>query len=502
MAPRSPTHRLAPAVKVAPNTSVALSPTVRLQDVARSEAKQPVAETKHTLPAGIKQPISAWTTSGDVAEAPSTPNSSLQARLALAAGMSKGFTSIASIAKPAMKSPRGIAGKLMSRSPFDVALADSLRARDDSQRAMSDGELNLNKMYARDHDGMVTARALLVGNNKALKKLMAATENLENHAAAARAKLLSDQAALQYANEASIELLTAYRLMERSTLLSEIKLMEEDSHFSLTQLLHKLRDTESRMEALAARLSAEIAQLQATLAATQQEYASYKAAAERSEARLSAEIARLCGVVEQLKADSERAAAEAAEMHAQVVGMMSAQLAEKQHTIEARDATIADLHTQLARTNATLTGQLRDLEKEKAERERRLEEEKAGAIQDGKRKQAELGARLSHLQAAKEEKERSLTEALEKTQTDSVKQADNLKNKIEKMRKLQELALGGVASEDGSVKPSGKSPSTRGRQLLYFESLKSKSKEQSSMSWRGNDVWAHEALGLEKGSPK
>ena len=94
-----------------------------------------------------------------MAEPPLTPKSSLQARLALAAGINKGFTSIASIAKPAMKSPRGIAGKLMSRSPFDVALADALRAREDSQRAMADGELNLNKMYARDHDGMVQARA-------------------------------------------------------------------------------------------------------------------------------------------------------------------------------------------------------------------------------------------------------------------------------------------------------------------------------------------------------
>ena len=183
--------------------------------------------------------------------------------------------------------------------------------------------------------------------------------------------------------------------------------------------------------------------------------------------------------------------------HTHVVSMMSGKLAEKQRTIEARDATIANLHDQLQQTNARLTGQLRDLEKETAERERRLEEEKAGAIKDGKRKQAELDARISHLQAEKEHKERSLTEALEKTQTDSAKQADNLKNKIEKMRKLQELALGGVASADGSVKTSGKSPSTRGRQLLYFESLKSKSKETSSMSWRGNDVWAHEALGFD-----
>ena len=63
------------------------------------------------------------------------------------------------------------------------------------------------------------------------------------------AQLLSDQAALQQANEASIEQLTAHRSMLNSTLLAEIRLIEEDSHFSLTHLLQKLRDMERRMEA-------------------------------------------------------------------------------------------------------------------------------------------------------------------------------------------------------------------------------------------------------------
>jgi hypothetical protein len=72
------------------------------------------------------------------------------------------------------------------------------------------------------------------------------------------------------------------------------------------------------------------------------------------------------------------------------------------------------------------------------------------------------------------------------------------------MRKLQELALGGVggagpsssaangkgaASAGGGV---GRRPSTRGRQLLYWESLKSKAQDGPSMSWRGGNEFAHE----------
>jgi hypothetical protein len=56
--------------------------------------------------------------------------------------------------------------------------------------------------------------------------------------------------------------------------------------------------------------------------------------------------------------------------------------------------------------------------------------------------------------------------------------------------------LGGLAGEDGSPQTTGKpkAPSTRGRQLLYFEALKNKNAEKSSISWRGNDVWAHEQI--------
>ena len=123
------------------------------------------------------------------------------------------------------------------------------------------------------------------------------------------------------------------------------------------------------------------------------------------------------------------------------------------------------------------------------------------------------------------------------SQNNSERQKESLTLKIEKMRKLQELALGGVGSNGGagraesassepantvnvlgiatpsprsSLTPTsrlplsltvvaaqvadrrGSRPSSRGRQLLYWESLKSKSKETSSMSWRGNDTFAHE----------
>jgi hypothetical protein len=175
---------------------------------------------------------------------------------------------------------------------------------------------------------------------------------------------------------------------------------------------------------------------------------------------------------------------------------MSNALADKQQAIHERDTTILELRATLSGTTSSLNSKLHDLAREKAEREQRLEKEKQELAESGRRATMELDQRLSMLRIEKEQKEQAMAQELERSHLESVKQAETLKSKIEKMRKLQELALGGLAGEDGSPQTTGKpkAPSTRGRQLLYFEALKNKSAEKSSISWRGNDVWAHEQI--------
>ena len=455
-------------------------------------------------------PLTAWSTTGDAEPAPpprvQSQKPSLSSRLALAAGIGKGIKSIGDIAKPSLMRNAAMQ-KTLRRSPLDSALADAVRCREDGRRAMAEGEINLNKMYARDHDGLVQARALLVGANKSITKLMGALETLEGQATAARSKLESDQTALHQASSQSIEQLTAHRAMLTRTLLGEINHMENDSTFSISQLLDRIRRIEEREAALGDRLTGQIDELRRELKEAQLKHVSYVENAERIKARLAGEIARLCTVVEELKASAAQAADDAANMHAQVVATMSGELAEKQRTIDGKSAEIRQLQEQLAGTSATLTGQLRDLSRQKAEREARLEAEKKALAEQGRQTAMALDQRLGLLKAEKEQKEKALSEELRQTAESSAKQAETLKSKIEKMRKLQELALGGVAGADGNVKPAGgaagRQPSTRGRQLLYYESMKSKSRETSSMSWRGDDVFAHEKLGIGvKDSPK
>ena len=111
---------------------------------------------------------------------------------------------------------------------------------------MADSELKLASMYERDHDGMVQARALLVGTTKALKAMCAAAAELEAQAGATRDKQLADATALQASKTSSISQLHAEREALVSCLLLELDSIESDSQFSLSQLETRLKRLEAQ----------------------------------------------------------------------------------------------------------------------------------------------------------------------------------------------------------------------------------------------------------------
>ena len=278
---------------------------------------------------GAASPVAA-------AAAPGAGKGSLAARLALAAGVGgKGFKSIADIAKPSMST--GVAKKLITATPLDTAMTNSMRAREEAKRAMAEGEINLTKMYSRDHDGMVTARALLVGSTKSLTRLVTAADVLEQEAAKARARLQADHEALGQAKSTSITLLTAEREALIRTLCRELHTIETDANFSLETLASNLNQTRGEKAHQQEQLTASIHGLDSEYKAHQEQHAQYASKAEQTESRLAAEIARLCSVCDKLKSDAEQAAADHAKMHSDVVKTMSGALADKQRTIEERD---------------------------------------------------------------------------------------------------------------------------------------------------------------------
>ena len=189
-------HRIAPSAPPSAggssNSHAATGGAGIAKLLAGQAEKRPQSARAATPSSGGGSSVAAKLAGADLgtagAAAPGAGKGSLAARLALAAGVGgKGFKSIADIAKPSMST--GMARKLITATPLDTAMTNSMRAREDAKRAMAEGEINLTKMYSRDHDGMVTARALLVGSTKSLTRLVTAADVLEQEAAKARAQL-------------------------------------------------------------------------------------------------------------------------------------------------------------------------------------------------------------------------------------------------------------------------------------------------------------------------
>jgi hypothetical protein len=385
---------------VAPSPPVASPPNPPASAAGTAASGQQAKGAASSSLAGLLAAVEPW--GGPSQE---DDRGTLSARLALAAGLTKGIKNIAELAKPMIK-----AGGKKHASPLDACLTGSARTREESKRAMAESEQNLVKMYARDHDGLVTARALLVGCTKALTRMCAAAEALEVEASKARAQMLGDQDALAHAKSASISVLTAERDMMMQTLRTEISNIENDTNFSLTILLANLNRTEGKMAYEGEQASDAIRALERELQQARTLHVEYKAAAETKETRLSHEIARLCGQVDRLKEERRRADEEHAKMHAEVVKNMSAMLADKQRTIDEKEMDIRELEAKLDGTSATLTNQLRDLAREKELREQRLREENAQAAERSKRANAVWTQQMSTLKAEKEERERVLAQ--------------------------------------------------------------------------------------------
>ena len=365
-------------------------------------------------------------------------------------------------------------------------------------------------------------RTAPLGITNALKQLVRTSGALEQEAQATRAALAKRLAALEAEQKANLAVLgnakaasIAQLVAEREALLRtfqlEVHLVETDSNFSLASLLETLvekRLVEERLE----RVSADAAE-------AQEAHKAHAASAQKAEQRLSAEIAKLKLAVKQMGS------------------ALADERNEKQEAMARQAKQAQSLEAELSGTRTALSGQLHQLASEKEARERELQAESAAVAVAKKEAERRAAEEVARLQREKAEREAGLVRQLKESEREAQRQASALQAKIDKMRRLQELALGAAPEEDGGGKGGGgggthgdgegidgygsssapedaaaariqaasksgalvrggafarRVPTSQGRQLLYWESLKSSRREQSSMSWRGQDVFAHE----------
>ena len=331
--------------------------------------------------------------------------------------------------------------------------------------------------------------------------------SLSKQLATAEADNAATVAELGAAKSASVSQLTA----ERETLLrvmkDEVCHIETDTTFSLDILSATLAEARVAHRIQGERLDQVIEEYRSHKSA----HADAMRAAEASKAELKAELAARCAERDRLR-----------ETVKQLTAALAEERRDKRDKVAARDQAAQSLKAELAGTRDELTGQLEALASEAAERELQLEEEGREAAVASRLASKKAADELSRLEREKQEREAALKATLAASQAEAHRQASALQTKIENMKRLQELALGGGstgkgggrAGEDGDdseesavaarLRASGKSgalvqggalarrvPSSQGRQYLYWESLKSNRRAQSSMSWRGQDVFAH-----------
>lgn len=270
--------------------------------------------------------------------------------------------------------------------------------------------------------------------------------------------------------------------------------MEQDGSSMRAEISRRIRKQE--------KLEAELKQEQETAEAGRQEIARLERLLAKTIADAAAAAAAADNAAHLLEEDSKDA-------DDTMVRNLMETIYEKDLVIAARDRTIAQERENVARLKREMKALGMHGERTKTDMERRLaleqeEKEKQAAklraeLRDqhaqARRMSANAEAQLRDLQRMKEEEEARLIEEREALAAEKRREEERLQVKIDKFRQLQEMAL--TVTQD--TQQSGKALD-RVRQLMYYESLKSKTQDKSSISWRGSDEFAHEKVAGTKTS--
>lgn len=160
------------------------------------------------------------------------------------------------------------------------------------------------------------------------------------------------------------------------------------------------------------------------------------------------------------KAEQQRLALLLADETADKEGRLAKHQEEAQHEATVRKQEREDLEGR----EALLKLQMQDAAQVAEQRYAELEAAK-------QKSEAMLRAQLATLAQSKAEGEERLTERLRRMEALKLQETTLLKNRVERLSKLQDAALNAGGS--------------KARSLLYIESMKSKTRQESSMSFRG-----------------
>ena len=356
---------------------------------------------------------------------------------------------------------------LATSKRVNEAIAASSFARHESERTCESGALQLEQAFLPNDPGRMTARALMVQYQRSSAKLRGAVTKLEEEAAAAESTHAADVRALNARLQAQREALT-------ECLVKELRNTEEEDETSIRSLRSHLMRTETARLRDVTERDATIESLRDELFLTNKNLDKEKKERAKENEEKDHRIATLeheCGRLGLDLASLDKAKREEQQRLALQLADEGAdkeeQLRRRQEAADALNKNSQEMKETLEGQLAMLRAQMNDALSDAAKRYSTLENEKAMS-------EARLQTELNETNSAKSESEERWEERYKKLEQLKLQETTMLKNRVERLSKLQDAALNPSAG-------------ARGRALLFIESMKSKARQQSSISFRGED---------------
>ena len=355
---------------------------------------------------------------------------------------------------------------LATSKRVNEALANAANARLESERACEQSNADLEERFLAHDPARIAARALLVQTQRSSKVLRAASVKLEEEAANAQSTNAADVNSLRAR-------LSAQRDAQTACLHATLKDTEQDYTTMFTTLSDRLKTFEASSQRDLAARDETISELREQL--TDTELALHKEKAARAEeckgheariSNLEVEERRLgqelSSTVKAWQEEKQRLALRLADETAD----KEAQLGERQRNAEA-------MQEAAKREREGLEAQLMTEQAERCQDVDQRDTAYAKLTAKSSNVEATLRAELQRLTLAKAESEDKLNEKYRRLEALKLQETTMLKNRVERLSKLQDAALNAGGS--------------KARSLLYMASMKMVAKQGSSMSMRGED---------------
>lgn len=352
---------------------------------------------------------------------------------------------------------------------LDDAITTSVRARDESERVMAEVLAGIERSFQPNDDKRLVCRAYVVQLGRTGGRLREAAHRLEREAAdALRIAHNENSALLSKLNHLQTQANSQQRLLQH-----EVERAEHERAQHGNQMHNEFERMRKEREDESGRLGSEVARLASSLDQSRLETSALWSQAQQQQQILTADNEALRNQVtrltHELEASRDAHGIDGTTLRAELTLLA----AEKAATTNRLRSDLAYMTQLASETQAKLEAELVMARVDKESTVEALRGEMHQMMARHTAESEQLSNALREAERSKEQSELELRSTLRRQAKEHADDTRHLRQKIERLESVHREAM-----EAGALK---------GRQILYYESIKSEAHESSSMTWRSID---------------